>query len=126
MKANYTGDGSIHLTFDTPEDLIILKSIHGFKLGSREPQSLKLDLISYSNDKVVFGLDKPSESGTFTIDQISKLYAFLKNEQKLQAIKLVKEVTGLGLKESKDYVDKLFDEQKRRPITFDSKINLGV
>lgn len=46
-------------------------------------------------------------SGFVTTELEQKVKALLANGEKLQAIKLVKDSTGMGLKECKDYVERL-------------------
>jgi len=41
-------------------------------------------------------------------------YAAMANNRKIQAIKIYREVTGVGLKEAKDYVDSLGTANRRR------------
>lgn len=44
-----------------------------------------------------------------------KAIALIKTGQILQAVKFVKECTGMGLKEAKDYVDNLREQIKNNP-----------
>ncbi len=43
----------------------------------------------------------------------ARVMVHLKNGNKIEAIKLVREETGLGLKESKDFVESLVDSHDR-------------
>lgn len=47
-----------------------------------------------------------------------KVYAYLKDDQKMEAIKWVKNVNNWGLKEAKDYVDSLAEKRKVQAAIF--------
>ncbi|MEN8221658.1 MAG: ribosomal protein L7/L12 [Acidobacteriota bacterium] len=53
-------------------------------------------------------------SDYLTSDQTEKIREELESQNKIQAIKMCREFTGWGLKESKDYVDKMVDEMIER------------
>ena len=44
---------------------------------------------------------------TLTLAQKNEIYKLIKNGRKLGAVKFYKEITGIGLKESKDFVDSI-------------------
>lgn len=45
------------------------------------------------------------ENNPLTLDQIREILDLIENNEKLRAVKKVKDYSGKGLKESKDYVD---------------------
>jgi large subunit ribosomal protein L7/L12 len=50
---------------------------------------------------------QPAPVRGLTQDELAAVRALLADGQKIQAIKLVREITDLGLKEAKDYVEAL-------------------
>lgn len=52
---------------------------------------------------------EPDAKYTMTRPQARDLRAYFQNNQKISAIKIIREVTHLGLKEAKDMVDKFWD-----------------
>ena len=44
-------------------------------------------------------------SNTITVTQLEEIRVYIVNNQKLMAVKTIKEFTGCGLKEGKDFVD---------------------
>jgi len=68
-----------------------------------------------------------SNSTTMTID--SQLFEFIKTGQLLGAVKAYKEIMGLGLKESKDYVDylnKIYRDSKLPIQDVDDKLLIAI
>lgn len=49
----------------------------------------------------------PARDGKFSTEDITELLGNLRKGMKVNALKFVREITGLGLKEAKDYVDSL-------------------
>ena len=46
-------------------------------------------------------------TGNVTPEKLAKIVSYLRQGKKIQALKVYREVTGLGLKESKEFVDEL-------------------
>jgi ribosomal protein L7/L12 len=108
MHANYKLNGTVELHFDTIEDMIILTKVFGVSISS--PQPVTFMPMGVANDCATFVLGAPIRS--FDYDGMSKeeydtVVNHLYNGNLLLAVKFVKEFTGKGLKESKDYIDKL-------------------
>lgn len=103
MKFNYTKSGSMVLTADTLEDRIILCQIHGVKEGMDGVITFRADI----NNQFVATppIERSAATGFLSASEVTEVMNLLRAKQKLAAVKLVKEVTGLGLKESKELVD---------------------
>ena len=48
-----------------------------------------------------------------TNDDRAKILGLLKSGNKIEAVKLVREISGLGLKESKDFVEALVEDHNK-------------
>lgn len=96
--------------------------INGVEINPQEIHSLisqnrKLEAIKYVVDKtncslleaknLVDDLSDNKRSQTIEMDGLEQVRELLKQNKKIDAVKLVKSMTGLGLKESKEIVDKL-------------------
>lgn len=72
----------------------------------------RLDEIEWKLDAIMVAIGiqtpprpTPGERAGMTSEQIDEIRALIRSGRKLEAIKRVRELTGLGLKESKDLVD---------------------
>jgi len=68
---------------------------------------------AFDNDfesNLIFDTIKDSKIFSFSSNQNDEIIKLLKEGRKLAAVKLQKELTGMGLKESKDYVEQLAKE----------------
>lgn len=96
--------------------------INGVEINLQEISSLisqnrKLEAIKYVVDQtnctlleaknLVDDLSDNKRSQTIEIDGLEQVRELLKQNKKIEAVKLVKSMTGLGLKESKEIVDNL-------------------
>lgn len=80
---------------------IIVGSIIGFNNKSNEIKQIKITL-----DAIVEHLGISSSKPENIDDELADL---INRGKKVKAIKRYREVTGYGLKESKDYIDNLFE-----------------
>lgn len=111
MKASFNADGSIHITIDTLEEKIILENLYKLhnngctitfvRDGQRLIASPQTIIPPVFNQH-----DLASKHGVvFTPEHVAAILQYLNDGAKLAAVKYVKEVTGIGLKEAKDLVD---------------------
>ncbi len=77
--------------------LICLALFVGYIVG-RQSKSPKVDLVKDFGNNVAMELD---------VKQLSELRQLLNNQQKIEAIKLYRQLTGAGLKESKEAIESL-------------------
>ena len=71
----------------------------GIKLDAPSPSAIPNTVSAYFN----------GQTFTMTIKQYNGVIRWLNNQQLIEAIKAVRAATGLGLKESKDFVEYLRD-----------------
>ncbi len=77
----------------------------------------KLEAVKYVMDQAKIGLleaknfvdelSNKEDANSADIDLMEQIKTFLKQNKKIEAVKLVKSVTGMGLKESKDFVENI-------------------
>lgn len=70
--------------------------------------------------KIITDLTPEYVISLITNEPDETIMEYLHNGQKLQAVKHCKEITGLGLKEAKDYVDALADKMKYEKSNYTS------
>lgn len=88
------GQGSIENSINQ-NDLILFKGFYNAAFDDEFESNLIFDAI------------KDSKTFSFSSNQNDEIIKLLKEGKKLAAVKLHKELTGMGLKESKDYVEQL-------------------
>lgn len=111
MKASFNLDGSIQIVVESIEERIILEQMHNLhgngstitfvKDGNRlvaSPQTMTPPMVNKQNLENKHGV-------VFTPEQVKTILDFLTQGAKLGAVKYVKEVTGLGLKDAKELLD---------------------
>ena len=106
MHANYKLNGTIELHFDTIEDMIILTKVLGNSTHS--PKPIVFEPMGVASDCATFvtGIPVRDHDG-MTEEQFNTVVTHMRNRELLMAVKMVKDYTGKGLKESKEYVDAL-------------------
>lgn len=67
--------------------------------------------ISVTNPEAVFNAMKMVKSGTTSFYEYEAI-RLIRNNQMVPAIKFIRENTGMGLKEAKDYAERLRDDLK--------------
>jgi len=120
MKAFFNIDGTICITIDTLEERIILENMYKLhtngstitfvKDGQRliaSPQTIIPPLFNNQSIASKYGV-------VFTPEHVKNILEFLTQGSKLGAVKYVKEITGLGLKEAKELVDDLPNVYRNR------------
>lgn len=105
MHAQYQSNGTIDLVFDSVEDEIILTRVFG--VSTNHPTPLVFEPNDSSN-LLVFTLRPPVRGNHgLSVMQLAEVMKHIQHNEKLVAVKLVKEYTGRGLKESKEIIDAL-------------------
>jgi ribosomal protein L7/L12 len=101
MKIEIKPDGSIEINVETVAEQVILDRI--YKIGQFNP--LAFDKVDHGIYVAHAPENQRKPSDQISLDAIEKVLAFLKEHEKVNAVKLIKDETNLGVKESKDYVD---------------------
>lgn len=111
MKTTFRPDGSIQITIETLEERIILENLYKLKGNGSTLTLVSVDnFLVASPQTIIQPLFNNQTLGSkygivFTPEHVKNILDFLTQGSKLGAVKYVKEVTGLGLKEAKDLVD---------------------
>jgi len=111
MKTTFRPDGSIQITIETLEERIILENMYKLKGNGSTLTLVSVDdYLVASPQTIIPPLFNNQTLGSkygvvFTPEHVKNILEFLTQGSKLGAVKYVKEVTGLGLKEAKDLVD---------------------
>ena len=109
MRIEYSESGSVLIHLETTEDRIIFNAVHGIAANG----TMTFDRIDSSTLACrVKNEIMPQVYHTISSDQNQEIINAIKDRQKLLAVKMLKEFTGLGLKESKEAIDLFYDQNQ--------------
>ena len=109
MKATFGSSGTIYITLETMEERIILERVHNLTENGKTITFVKDGNTFIAHPPAASFVERISSNNfgvTFTPEHVKNILDFLADGAKLGAVKYIKEVTGLGLKEAKELFDK--------------------
>jgi len=82
-------------------------------LDEKVPKNIRKEALDVLLKSVIKSLVRVTGEVYITRFEYLNTVALLRQEKRIQAIKAIRDITGLGLKEAKDYIDNLQKKVKR-------------